>query len=126
MTEQQDDSPPTELDRLDPAPSPGDPPEPLPSRPPQGPPGAAEAAVLRDLARLPEDLQKSVIAVTAVILARSLDEGAMLPRDATGVVREIRMSMTQLRLWNPAGESGDETDATREQMDNVRRLYVAE
>lgn len=112
---------PTELDRLDPAPPEGPPPEPLPHRP-----GALEKATLRDLARLPEDLQGSAIAVTAGILARSLDEGGMLPRDATGVARELRMCMAQLREWNPAGESGDATDATRDQVDNVRSLYVAE
>ncbi len=107
---------PTELDRLDPA---------VPAPPPP-PPGKAELAALRDLARLPEDLQESAVAVTILLLARSLDEGGMLPRDAVTCVREIRMGMAQLREWNPAGESGDETDATREQMDNVRQLYVAE
>ena len=105
----------TELDRLDPAPAP---------KPARRRKGAAEAAVLLDLARLPEDLQRSAVAVTAVLLARALDEGAMAPRDAIGCVRELRMCMTQLREWNPAGESGDETDATHARMENVRALHA--
>ena len=112
MTEQ-----PTGLDRLDP----------LPELPPPhpGPPSALEA-VSRDLDKLPEVLRESAVAVTALILARSLDAGEMLSRDQVGCVREIRMCMAQLREWNPAGDTGDGTDETRAQMENVRALYVAE
>jgi hypothetical protein len=113
MTEQ-----PTGLDRLDPMPE--LPPPPLPG------PGAAETAVLDDLGKLPEDMRTSAVAVSALILARSLDAGEMLSRDQVGCVREIRMCMTQLREWNQAGATGDGTDETRAQVDNVRALYVAE
>jgi len=82
--------------------------------------------VRRDLARLPEDLRGSAVAVTAVMLARVLDKGGIPPRDAAGCIRELRMCMTQLREWNPAGETGDETDATRAQMENVRALYAVD
>lgn len=107
------------MDRLDPAPE-------LPPRRRKPRKKSAEAAVRRDLARLPEDLRGSAVAVTAVMLARVLDEGGIPPRDAAGCIRELRMCMTQLREWNPAGETGDETDARREQMENVRALYAVE
>jgi hypothetical protein len=88
--------------------------------------GAAETAVLRDLAKLPDELRKSAVAVTAVWLARTLDEGGMPPRDAVGCVRELRMCMTQLREWNPAGETGDGTDAVNEAVQKVQKLYAVE
>lgn len=113
MTEQ-----PTGLDRLDPLPE-------LPPPPPPPEPGRAEEAVQRDLGKLPEDMRTSAVAVSALILARSLDAGEMLSRDQVGCVREIRMCMTQLREWNPAGDTGDGTDEARAQMENVRALYVA-
>jgi hypothetical protein len=106
---------PTELDRLDPAPPP---PEPTSRYV-----GPTEAAIIRDLARLPEDLRESAVAVSARILAHSLDEGEMIPKDAVVCVREIRMCIAQLREWNPAGDTGDETDATREQMENVTQIF---
>jgi len=98
----------TELDQLDPLPG----------------PGAAEAAVLRDLSRLPEDLRESAVALVAVTLARSLDEGGMPPRDAVGCARELRMCMTQLREWNPGGENRDGTDASHEKLAKVTVLFA--
>lgn len=106
---------PTEMDRLDPA-----------SRSPRRRKGAAEAAVARDLRKLPADLRVSSVAVAAVLLARQLDEGGMTPRDASGHVRELRMCMTQLREWNPSGtQAGDGTDARRENVENAR-LHAVE
>ncbi len=106
---------PTGLDRLDPMP------ELPPSRP--GPPSAADA-LLEDLEKLPEDLRRSAVAVTALILARSLDAGEMLSRDQVGCVREIRMCMTQLREWNPAGDTGDGTDDSHDRIEEINRLHV--
>lgn len=109
---------PTGMDQLDPAPAAASPPPP--------PRDTAEDAVLRDLAKMPEELRESAVAVTALMLARSLDAGEMLSRDQVGCVREIRMCMTQLREWNPAGASGDETDETRARTESVRALYAVQ
>ena len=100
------------MDRLDPAPE-------LPPRHRKPRKKSAEAAVRRDLARLPEDLRGSAVAVTAVMLARVLDEGGIPPRDAAGCIRELRMCMTQLREWNPAGETGDESDESRARVEET-------
>jgi hypothetical protein len=93
---------------------------------PPGPPAApsAEEALLAELADLPEKLRNSTVAVTAVILARSLDAGELVSRDQVVCVREIRMCIAQLREWNPAGDTGDETDAARAQVETVRALYA--
>jgi hypothetical protein len=116
MTEQ-----PTGMDQLDPAPSPQH--EPLPDPVVRG---SMEESVIRDLAALPDELRRSAIAATAVLLARCLDAGGMAPRDAVGCVRELRMAMIQLREWNPAGESGDGTDETRAQVESVHQLYAVQ
>jgi len=76
-------------------------------------PGFAEAAVLRDLARLPADMREGGIAATAVLSARMLDEGILLPRDAQGFIREIRMALVQLQGDAPGDRAGDVTDEVR-------------
>jgi hypothetical protein len=76
-------------------------------------PGGAEAAVLRDLARFPEDIRSGGIAMVAVLSARALDEGGLAPRDAQGYLREIRMSMVQLADMAPGDRKGDVTDEVR-------------
>jgi hypothetical protein len=50
--------------------------------------------------------------------------GSMSARDAAGHAREMRMCITQLRDWNPGGETGDATDAAREQVEAVGGLYA--
>ena len=114
---------PTELDRLDPAPCIRQDP---PARPPRRRPGLQESAVRKDLKRMPPDLRAGAIAAAALALARQLDTIAMTPRDYSGHVRELRMCMTQLREWNPAGEIGDATDAARDRMDDTRKLYAVD
>lgn len=105
---------PTELDRLDPV-----------SRPPRRRKGQTEAAVVKALRKLPEDLRADPVAVSALLLARQLDEGGMTPRDASGHVRELRMCMTQLREWNPSGtQAGDGTDAARAGVEHARGLHA--
>jgi hypothetical protein len=50
--------------------------------------------------------------------------GSMSARDAAGHAREMRMCITQLREWNPGGETGDATDAAREQVEATGGLYA--
>jgi hypothetical protein len=70
----------TELDRLDPPPKP---------RAPRRRKGEAETAVRHDLGKMPEELRKSAVAATSLLLARQLDEGAAITRDTPGHLRKI-------------------------------------
>ena len=76
-------------------------------------PGEAEAAVLRDLDTLPENMRKGGIAMTAVLCARAVDEGGLAPRDAQGFLREIRLALVQLSDMAPGDRKGDVTDEVR-------------
>lgn len=113
----------TELDRLDPAPCTR---RHVSDRPRRPRPGPAEAAVRKDLKRMPAELRGGAVAAAALALARQMDTIAMTPRDYSGHARELRMCMTQLREWNPAGESGDATDEARQQVEDTRKLYAVE
>lgn len=113
--------PPSELDRLDPAPVPVRPPEPGPRRrPPPRRKGPSETAVLRDLKALPDDLRKGGIAAVALQLAIELDAGNMSPRDFAGVAAQLRMALVTLREIAPGEARGDHTDEVRERRE--RRL----
>ena len=82
--------------------------------------------MLADLRKMPAALKKGAVAAAALLLARELDLGGLTPRDTASHVRELRMCMTQLREWNPAGEAGDATDEARQQVEDTRKLYVVE
>jgi hypothetical protein len=110
--------PPSELDRLDPAPKAARPP-----RAPRAPvrrKGPAETAVLRDLRALPDDLRQGGIAAAALQLARALDAGDMSPRDLSATAAQLRMSLVTLREIAPGEAKGDHTDEVRERRE--RRL----
>jgi hypothetical protein len=80
-------------------------------------PGEVEAGVLADLATLPENLQNGVIAATALLMARQLDNAGMIDlpaRDAAAYIREIRLGVTALREQAPGGNEGDATDEHRQ------------
>lgn len=104
--------PPTELDRLDPAP-----------RAPRRRRGPNETAVRRDLEALPEDLRKGAIAAVALGLARDLDEDGMTARDKAGMYAQLRMAMVTLREIAPGEAKGDSTDEVRARRE--RRLQAA-
>lgn len=76
-------------------------------------PGEAEASVLYDLARLPEDMRRGAVAMAAILAARALDTGGLVPRDAQGFQREMRLSMAQLQENSPGDRQGDVTDEVR-------------
>jgi hypothetical protein len=77
-------------------------------------PETVEAAVLTDLARLPDDMLQGGVARVAVFCARALDSGGLSPRDAAGYAREIRLALAQLRDMAPGEVKGDHTDEIRE------------
>lgn len=101
----------TELDRLDPAPA--APAAPAAPRPPARRKGQREAALARDLKAMPAALRSGALAVTALGLARDLDEGGMTDRDKTGVARELRMYVADLTAMAPGERKGDSTDEVR-------------
>lgn len=86
--------------------------------------GPVEISVNRDLRKLPEDLRKGAIAASVIRLARELDAGIVMGRDAAGHAREIRLSVLTLRELAPAGEKGDQTDEVRARRE--RRLSQEE
>jgi hypothetical protein len=104
--------PPTELDRLDPAPA-----------PPKRRKGKNEQAVLRDLRALPDDLRQGAIAAVALGLARDLDEGDMTARDKSGMYAQLRMAMVTLADMAPGEVKGDATDEVRARRE--RRLQAS-
>lgn len=108
------DTQPSALDLLDPAPQaqhePGTAPPPKPSRPRRPAKGPYQKAVEKDLARLPDDLADGAVAAGMLRLAVELDTGAVFGRDAAAHVREIRQSYTTLKELAPAGNKSDKTD----------------
>jgi hypothetical protein len=103
---------PSALDMLDPAPvpvaGPPSPPKPKPYRP-----GVIEQAVMADLRNFPDEFAKGAIAASARRLARELDMGMVIGRDAAGHAREIRQAITTLREMAPGERKGDATDDLR-------------
>jgi hypothetical protein len=73
-----------------------------------------EEAVGRDLAELPQNLRSGGVAAVAIFCARLLDEGGLPPRDAASYLREIRLSLAQLRELTTGEVKGDATDEVRE------------
>jgi hypothetical protein len=73
-----------------------------------------EDAVRADLSDLPEKLRHGGIAAVALMCARTVDEGGLPPRDAAGFLREIRLSIAQLREMTTGEVKGDITDEVRE------------
>jgi len=101
----------TELDRMDPAPVPAAPPP--PRRPPPRRKGEQELATYNELKTMPAALRRSAIAVSALILSRRIDAQDSTDRDATGLHRELRMHMDDLRDMAPGERKGDATDEVR-------------
>lgn len=73
-----------------------------------------EEAVKEDLAELPLKLRSGGIAAVAIFCARTIDEGGLPPRDAASFLREIRLSLAQLRDMTTGEVKGDITDEVRE------------
>jgi hypothetical protein len=88
-------------------------PEEPPEPPPPYEPGPIELAVLHDLSGFPEEFAKGAIAAAARKLAREMDMGYVIGRDAAGHAREIRQAMTVLREMAPGERKGDATDDLR-------------
>jgi hypothetical protein len=108
---------PSALDMLDPAPVPVAEPVPPGREPPPPPepyqPGFIEQAVMADLLNFPAEFARGAIAASALRLARELDMGLVVGRDAAGHAREIRQSITTLREMSPGERQGDKTDDLR-------------
>ncbi len=79
-----------------------------------------EESVRADLAQLPAHMRRGGVARGAIMCARVLDEGGLTPRDAAGFLRELRLSLAQLRDMQPGEVKGDVTDEVRQRRE--RRL----
>lgn len=75
--------------------------------------GAQETRVVKQLRAFPADLRESPEAGNALILARCLDEG-IADRELPAIVRELRLTMAELRELAPAEAEGDFVDELRE------------
>lgn len=71
-------------------------------------------AVLRDLAKLPEELRTSSAALAAQELARSIDQGPETYRFQAALVRELRETMDSLAAKAPPQIEGDTVDDLNE------------
>jgi hypothetical protein len=77
--------------------------------------GLVEAAVRRDLARLPEQLQGTTATATAIALARELDRGRLM--STAPVAKELRETMRELAAasgqFEVKGDAVDDLNARR-------------
>ncbi len=78
---------------------------------PQRRKGVVERSVARDLRDLPEDARLSGKAAAALVLARTLDEGAGLSTAA--IARELRAHMTELLAAREVQEERNPLDDLR-------------
>lgn len=77
----------------------------------QSEPGPVRAAVLRDLADLPERLQQSATALAAQALAESIDMGPETYRFQSALVGQLIACMAELRALAPPKVEGDSVDS---------------
>jgi hypothetical protein len=86
--------------------------------------GLVEAAVRRDLARLPDQLQGTTPAATAIALARELDRGRLM--STAPVAKELRETMRELAAAAVEFEvKGDAVDDLTKARDARRRAASA-
>lgn len=102
-------------------------PAPAPSRAPRRKKGDLEAATAKELKTMPTALATSGIAVSALILARDIDEARVAgisARDKTPLHGQYRQHMNDLRAASPGERKGDATDAARERTERNRQLRI--
>jgi hypothetical protein len=72
--------------------------------------GKIELAVRRDLRALDSQARRSGLAEAALELARRLDVREVADRDAATLARELRATLTELRMVRPATPEKDNVD----------------
>jgi hypothetical protein len=82
--------------------------------------GDVEQAVEDDLARMPGEARKTVIAQTMLKLARQIDADDVGTREMFQYTKELRLMFMQLRDLFPEHEENDPTQKARE--DRERRM----
>jgi hypothetical protein len=88
--------------------------------------GDVEKAVYDDLRQMPE-FRRHPLAVTALLLARHLDEGdarGMTIRDEATLAAQFRACIVQLREWKPGEKPGDSTVTAKGKIEDARKLYA--
>jgi hypothetical protein len=83
--------------------------------------GGLEEAFLRDMGMLPDAAADTVLAKSALYMARQLDAGDVAPREVTQYTKEIRLSLLQLHELYPPAEDGDDTEERRAKLQERRR-----
>ncbi len=84
-------------------------------------PNGLEEAFLQDLNGLPEPASDTVLAKSALYMARQLDSGDVAPREVTQYTKEIRLNLLQLHELFPPAEDGDDTEERRAKLQERRR-----
>jgi len=80
-----------------------------------------EEAFLRDMEALPDQAADTVLAKSALFMARQLDQGDVAPREVTQYTKEIRLNLLQLHELYPPAEDGDDTEERRAKLQERRR-----
>lgn len=84
--------------------------------------GPIERALRKDLRSFPPEVGKGGIAEGMITLAYNADAGGLEARDLAQLLRELRLSMAQLRDMAPPGIGDDELDKQRKKRnDRMKR-----
>lgn len=83
--------------------------------------GPRETAVMRELAKLPEEAQTGMLAQNMLGMARDLDEGDVAPRERPNFTKELRINLLTLQDMFPAAEADDETEEARRRRERRAR-----
>jgi hypothetical protein len=83
--------------------------------------GPRETAVMRDLAKLPEEAAQTMIAANMIGMAKQLDDGDVAPREIPNFTKELRLNLMSLLDAYPAGEDDDETEEARRKRERRAR-----
>ena len=83
--------------------------------------GPIEAAVMKDLAKLPLEAGDGVLAQSMLSLARDLDAGDVPPRERPQYTKELRIGLLSLNDAYPSAEEDDETEVARRKRERRAR-----
>jgi hypothetical protein len=84
-------------------------------------PGGIEEALLRDLSEFPGEAADTVLAKSALFMARQLDAGEVAPREVTQYTKEVRLCLLQVRELYPPAEDNDDTETRQAKFQERRR-----
>lgn len=83
--------------------------------------GPLEAAVMKDLAKLPMEASEGLLAQSLLMLARDLDSGDVPPRERPQYTKDMRIGLMSLQDAYPATDDEDETEEARRKRERRAR-----